>query len=51
MTELWGQSNPGNDGSPWVVDAEGNNTLGDVVPYGAYFSNPSDVKYTEKVKV
>lgn len=45
---FWGQSNPGNDGSPWVVDAEGNNTLGDVVPYGAYFSNPSDVKYTEK---
>lgn len=43
-----GKPNPGNDGSPWVVDAEGNNTLGDVVPYGAYFSNPSNVKYTEK---
>lgn len=38
----------GASGSAWVIDAEGQNTLGDVVPYGAYFSNPSDVKYTEK---
>lgn len=38
----------GVSGSAWVIDAEGQNTLGDVVPYGAYFSNPSNVKYTEK---
>lgn len=45
---LIGKPNPGDNGSPWVVDAEGDNTLGDMVPYGAYFSVPSNVKYTVK---
>lgn len=45
---FWGRPNPGDKGSPWVVDAEGENTLGDMVPYGAYFSVPSNVKYTVK---
>lgn len=38
----------GSEGSAWVVAANGNYTLGEMVPYGAYFSVPTDVDYTTK---
>lgn len=36
------------NGEAWVVDANGDYTLGNMVPYGAYFSVPSGVNYTQK---
>lgn len=36
----------GSEGSAWVVNTNGNYTLGGMVPYGAYFSVPTDVDYT-----
>lgn len=38
----------GDSGSSWVIDAEGNNTLGDIIFYGAYFSEPTNVDYKTK---
>lgn len=38
-------SGPGASGSAWVVDAKGSYTLENMVPFGAYFSNPQDADY------
>lgn len=38
----------GKPGDSWVVDADNSNNLGDIVPYGAYFSDPANVNYTEE---
>lgn len=34
-------------GSAWVIDANGIYTLGDMLPYGSYFSVPQNVNYEE----
>ena len=37
----------GSAGSAWVIDANGVYTLGDMLPYGSYFSVPQNINYEE----
>ena len=37
----------GSAGSAWVIDANGIYTLGDMLPYGTYFSVPQNINYEE----
>lgn len=45
---FFGKPNPGSAGSAWVIDANHSYTLGDMVPSGAYFSEPANVDYNTK---